>query len=199
MKKTILILLFILAGAGLMAQKVKISPGIKLGYTLSDLTPDYTDSTGNTTSYSLAGSYRIGAFAVIPAGKDMMVQATIFLSRKRTSYKHTLTSPPYGPPSGFLPFSYIELPLSLLYKKPSGEGFFYGGGGISPAFRIWRDYYYNTEKFDLGLNLVAGYQTQLGFSFQLDFTKGFIPVLEDFYTSDKQKFSTIGLTFGYTF
>jgi len=67
----------------------------------------------------------------------------------------------------------LELIPNILYKKASATGNIFIGGGPFVSFNL-DEYSEFIGKSDAGINLLAGYQLPIGFSFELNFNKGLI-------------------------
>lgn len=110
-----------------------------------------------------------------------------------------------------LTFSYLELPLNVLYKAPAGNGKFFAGVGPSLAYGLGgkakadgesEDIKFGGDEneddfkpFDFGGNIIAGYELSNGLSFSLNFNT----TLNNFsHDSDvKAKNTYFGLRIGY--
>ena len=173
--------------------------GVKLGFGMSTISPDYTETNGYTHEFKLTGGLRVGGYLQIMAGKKFIFQPEVLLVVKGASESPDYSNgSPY--PVNSYPFrtTYIEFPFNLLLRLPGSTGFFLLGGGPAPAFAINRYRYAGTPGFDMGLNLLAGYQWALGFSVNLNFTKGFSTVQQN-HGEPGLKNSSVGLSAGYTF
>jgi hypothetical protein len=99
--------------------------------------------------------------------------------------------------------TYIEMPLYLLFKPEGAKGSFFIGGGPAPSFFIGENIFYSGynyfNKFDLGLNVLAGYELPLGFSLNLQYTHGLLNVSKNESTLPIVKNRCFGLTAGYLF
>jgi hypothetical protein len=199
MNKPVFTLFFLLAGLTVAAQpKSNIALGLKLGFTLCSVSPDFTDMQGSRHEYVSGGGFRLGGSLTFNPDKRLFEQVEVLLSAKSFGDKTTFTN------GGLYPvynvnIYYLEIPLSLLYKLQAKKKFFYTGGGLVPAFRARSNYNRSASPMDLGLNAAFGFQNADDFSLQLSFTKGLIPIHEDYNAPGNQRFTTVGLTLGYTF
>lgn len=198
--KTILILLFsILPILGCCQEKENnIHFGLKAGFGLSTLNPgNYIDNAGYKHRYNRVGGVRGGIFLEIHTGKKMLFQPELLFAVKgtRETIEYYNGNPQSNDP---VRINYIEIPLNLLVKLVTKNGFFIAGGGPMPAFSSNKYSPYATS-FDIGVNFLAGYQLPMGFSFNLHFTKGFSNVLKEYYNSSNLKNNSFGLSLGYTF
>ncbi|MBL0271504.1 MAG: PorT family protein [Chitinophagaceae bacterium] len=199
--KSLLILLFFIHSLVACCQEKKssVSFGLKLGYGMTTLGPNYTESNGYKHQFILTSGARVGGYLQIMSGKKFIFQPELLLVVKGAHESPDFSNgPPY--PTYDYPFrtSYIEIPLNLLVKLPTPGGFFSLGGGPAPSFPIYRYIYSGTAGFEMGINFLTGYQWPLGFSVNLNFTKGLSNV-QQFPGAPGLKNSSIGLTAGYTF
>jgi hypothetical protein len=140
--------------------------GFKAGLAFSSSQIEYqanipTETSGTKTSLLL------GIFLNIPVNKSLFFQPAVFFLSKGIKNQ-------YGDNFGY---NYFEVPLNILYKSPAKNGMFFMGGGLSPAFKVSEYYNGNAlKKFDLGLNVLAGYQSPIGFSINLGYTYGLLNV-----------------------
>jgi hypothetical protein len=95
----------------------------------------------------------------------------------------------------------MELNLNLLKKFGTKERFLFLGGG--PSFSLNTDNYSSMNKTDAGINLLAGYQSPIGFSAELSFNKGFGKHSDnlEYYTPGQKSVSAscIAFSVGYIF
>lgn len=192
MRKSIVIALTLILSANVFAQEKekRIHIGVKMGYVSTKLTPSYTDNNGIKYTYTAVGGVTVGGFIQMTISNKILFQPEFLMVWKGT--KH----------SGYNNYdriTYLEFPINLLAKLPVKSSFIFIGGGPAPAFRITPDYgsYNGIAAFDLGVNFLAGIQFPLGFSMQMNFTKGLLGV----YKQNLQKLTNtaLGLSIGYTF
>ena len=180
--------------------KSSVNFGLKLGFAMSTLSPNYTEDNGYKHQFNMSGGIRAGGYLQISAGKKLLFQPELLLVVKGANESPD-NSNGYSYPANGYPFrtSYIEIPLNLLVKLPTQSGFFTLGGGPAPAFAFSRYIYSGTAGFDMGLNFLVGYQWPIGFSLNLNFTKGFSNVSPQAQGAPDLKNSSLGLSAGYTF
>lgn len=172
--------------------------GLKLGLGLSTFSPgSYTDNSGFKHSFSRTGGVRGGLFLQIDAGKKFLFQPELLMAAKGSGKKTDYNN---GNPLSNYPIrvNYIEIPLNLLVKLPAKSGFLILGGGPAPAFST-NKYTEYAVPFDMGVNLLLGYQLPIGFLIHLNFTKGFSNILEEVQGSPNLKNNSLGLSVGYAF
>ena len=198
--KSLFIVLFVSCSVVAFCQEKKSSLnfGLKAGISLSTFTPGhYTDNFGYSSSFSMTGGVRGGLFLQIAAGKNFLFQPEFLIVIKGSGEKTNYNN---GNPSSSYPtrVNYIEIPLNLLVKLPAKSGFFILGGGPAPAFST-NSYTEYAVPFDMGVNFLLGYQLPIGFSVNLNFTKGFTNITKEVPGAQALKNSSLGICIGYSF
>jgi hypothetical protein len=195
-----ILLAFLLSGPFLASgqeKKFTIRPGLKAGMALSSVGPGQTDNDGHSHSYRMTGGTRFGGFLHITVGKTVVIQPEVLMvvkgAREQTEYQN-------GNPSSDYPvhINYFEIPLNILIRLRSGQGFFLLGGGPAPSFST-NKYASFAAKFDMGLNLLMSYRWPIGFSIDLNYTKGLNQITPYYPPGLKLKNNSLGLSIGYTF
>ncbi len=142
----------------------KVKFGIKTGLAFSSTRQEYVND-GSPGPLQTKTSLLLEMYLNVAVNKSLVFQpAVVFLTKGAVNS--------YGYGEGI---NYFEIPLDILHKLPVKNGMFFLGGGLSPAFRV-SNYYSGDDikQFDLGLNVLATYQTPIGFSINLSYTYGLL-------------------------
>jgi hypothetical protein len=91
-------------------------------------------------------------------------------------------------------FTAVDLPLNLLYKMKAGNGHLLMGGGLVPG--ILTDDLLN--KFDAGVNVLAGYALANGLSATVAYQHGLLDVADDAPYYESLKNRHLSLVLGYS-
>jgi hypothetical protein len=99
--------------------------------------------------------------------------------------------------------NYIEIPLNLLYTAYGSRGStFYIGGGPAPSIILNENFYFGSDlipkQFDLGINLLVGYEVPIGFSLNFNYNHGLVN-FNSISNGPEIKNKYFGVTLGYTF
>ena len=179
------------------ANSDKIKFGIKAGVAIANAKVEYNTTTrpDNGKPKSKLGAMA-GVFARMAFGNNACFQPELLMVGKSMKennqgyfYRNDLT--------------YLELPLNILYKPSGSKGSFFIGGGPAPAFYIGENVFYSgyqsVKKFDVGINVLSGYELPIGFSINLNYTHGLLNISENKVDVPVIKNRSFGLTVGYTF
>ena len=173
----------------------KIRFGIKAGVAIASLKIEY-DPAVTAGDHKSKGGALAGIFLQMLLGKTASFQPELLVIGKGTKensqnyfYRTDLT--------------YLELPLNLLYKKSTAKGSFFIGGGPAPSFYIGESVFYSGyqgfKKFDVGVNILAGYELPIGFSINLHYTHGLLNITYDRTNVPVIKNRCAGISVGYIF
>jgi len=177
----------------------KLTYGLKVGLTMSNLSPDYTDvSSGTKTDFRYKRGFTFGARVLVDAGKHFLLMPELSLVGKG-SKKYVDYSSGYIPHSPALSTS-MEATINLLAKFYSKQTKFMFGGG--PSFAVAMDQYReDVGDTDAGINMLAAIQTPIGFSVELNFNKGFKKQTGNIFYGNSKALTTnlFGFCIGYTF
>jgi hypothetical protein len=190
--------------------------GIRAGVNFQNINgKTYDDKDLNN---KLKTGFNIGVNAEIPVAPDFYVQPGVLFSTKGAKDKNDDDIK--------VNLSYIEVPITFLYKPTLGTGKLLLGIGPYVAFAVggkftdsdnkehdikfkneivltqWASDYY-VKRLDVGGNLLAGYEFSNKFSFQLNAQLGMVkinPKIKDF-AADKTKYKNtgFGVSLGYRF
>lgn len=92
-------------------------------------------------------------------------------------------------------FTTFDLPLTLLLKKRMANGHFFVGGGLTPGLVIEGMF----DKFDLGANVVAGYEFPFRLNAAINYNHGLLNVANNSFDYTNLKNRYLGFTIGYSF
>jgi hypothetical protein len=96
--------------------------------------------------------------------------------------------------------NYLEVPLNVIYTtRLKGTGFQVGGGPVISYLLNSNFRNYALRRTDVGFNVVTGYQTAIGFAFNLSYTHGLGDLVKNETTLSSLKNRFLGLTVGYFF
>lgn len=171
--------------------------GIKAGVAIAKSKIEYnaTTSPGNGKAKSKLGAMG-GVFARMYLGHKALFQPELLMVGKGTKENNQYYS--YR-----TDLAYVELPLNILYKPADSKGSFFIGGGPAPAFYIGENVFYSGsqsfKKFDLGINILTGYELSIGFSINLNYTYGILNISRNTNDIPTVKNRSFGLTVGYVF
>jgi hypothetical protein len=185
MKQKITLGMLIFLSLNTYGQQVKVRGGVRAGLAFSNSKIDPRDNYPGTAGRTgLLG----GGFVNFYLPKNFLLQPAVLFVRKG------------GRNYDALSVGYLEIPITLLYKMGADKGGIFFGGGLSPAFRTSPEsygYYENFKKFDLGINVSAGYMFPIGFSVNLGYSLGILDVSADETFSMYNRY--FGLAAGYEF
>ena len=200
--KQLLFILFSFLTISIHGQEKKkpVAFGLKAGVLLANAGPDYADGNGTTIDYSSKFGIVVGGRLQYNAGKNFTLMPEITLVAKGanifTRFDNGTGYNEFPELSGFL-----ELTANLLFTSSSNTGKFMIGGGPSVATNL-DNYSSLLGNSDFGVNILAGYQLPIGFSFEINFNKGLInQEPKDAYNSypPNLKTSSLGFSIGYLF
>lgn len=173
----------------------KVKYGVKAGLAIAKSKVEYNPSITPYNKIVFKAGAMAGGYAQIKAGKNACFQPELLIVGKGMKEKYEAYSYRND-------VTYIELPLNILYKPVTSKGSFFIGGGPSPAYYIGENFFYSGQyfikKFDLGINLLAGYEMPIGFSINLHYTHGLTNIsrsAEVLLTKNR----CFGLSVGYIF
>ncbi len=198
--------LFIAVAATLFSTAIfaqsKTTFGIRAGVNFQNL--NGKDETGDKQDGKLKTGFNAGVNAEIPVGIDFYVQPGLLFSTKGAKAE-------VG--DGSINLSYLELPVSFIYKPELGTGRMvlgfgpyaaYAVGGKSKVGDVKTDIPFGDEpgewkRFDAGANLLAGYEFSNKLSFQLNAGLGLLDIRKRDTDDSKStlKNTGFGLSLGY--
>lgn len=218
MKSRILLLIvaLLMFGITVNSQTSGISFGLRGGFDMQNI--NGRDIDDDQLTMDLVPRFNAGLVVDIPLGTDMFFQPGLFFTTKgaKSDAFFGLGSVEYN-------LSYIELPLSLLYKPMLGNGRFFLGFGPYLSYGIMGKTEYTvgnltTEEnieftsersglfawkyfkpFDYGGNLFFGYELASGILLQLNTQLGMANIYPDPDSDIVFKNTGFGLSLGYNF
>lgn len=168
--------------------------GIKLGIAMANATIIQSSS----TPYSFSTLTKVGLLAGIDGdftvGKHLIFQPGAEIVFK--GYREKDMYSRYGYPMRFV---FLDLPLNILYKKPSVNGGFFAGGGPVIGFPINRYFIEAPLKTEFSINALLGYEIPIGFSLNLNYSYGISNASKDHQYISKISNHYLGISVGYTF
>lgn len=178
------ILLFGLAVNG----QVRI--GAKFGLTFPHIS--YTHPDGQNFSYSKV-SFLAGGFLSVPLAKQIELRpgAELTMGYGNVSYN-------FG--SFYNSFkddlTYLDIPIYLLFTPHTKNGKILAGAGPAMKNRLSSDPLNSYKSVDWAVNVMAGYEMPVGFSFNLNYQQSLTDINKDGTNSSRRYF---GITAGYLF
>ncbi|MEP7373697.1 MAG: porin family protein [Chitinophagaceae bacterium] len=174
----------------------KIRFGIKAGIAFANTKIEYNSTPpGNNKPQTKLGVMG-GVFARLDLGKKTCFQPELLLVGKGMQQNDQ-----YYPYRAGL--TYLEVPFNLLYKPTASKGSFFIGGGPAPAYYIGQNVFYsgynNVKKFDVGINILTGYELPVGLSINLNYTYGLLNISQNRTDVPVTKNRSFGLSVGYIF
>lgn len=221
MKKLLFLIIIMVAGSGVMAQKTQF--GVKMGVNLPTLQPRTGFSPGS--EYKTSAKFLLGIFTNVEVAESIILQPGLSFSVKGNKSVEQKNSISFGNPVPFtternLNIYYFELPINLLYNKEFEAGTVYLGGGPYAAYAIGgrirsvnkRNTYMKRgsaeqitfgseagqlKNSDFGINLTTGFRLKNGMDFGANYGYGLANISNDpgFKSQNRQ----IGFSLGYTF
>jgi hypothetical protein len=169
----------------------KLRFGIKAGMAVANMQSEYRSVPTYYSDRKLGGM--VGILIRTPLGRSLYFQPELLMVGKGYQEQQEFYD-------ARVDLTYIELPLNLLYKSKGG---FFIGGGPAPSFLIGENIFYfgnqNSKEFDFGINVLAGYETPLGFSINLNYTHGLLNLTSDTENVTILRNRSFGITVGYLF
>ena len=199
MKKHVVFIMAMLFSASVFCQdqpgeaEKKLRFGIKAGVAIAD---QQYENNQNSIDHGYKAGGMVGIFVRTPLNSNLYFQPELLMVGKGTKQAYQY----YESRSDF---TYIELPLNLLFKSSKSRSAFFIGGGPAPSVLIGENIFYygytSAQTFDLGINMLAGYELPIGFSVNLNYTHGLMNVAPDEENVPKIKNRSFGITIGYIF
>jgi len=214
-------LLFIFTCNSAIAQ-IGYGPELGLGMSTYKFAPSATPIDYTSASVNTIFSGKIGVIIDEPLNKHIYFQAGVFLSRKgaERSFSYYKNDSFHEAVHQTLDVNYIEVPLSVIFKTAKqGKGRFMFGLGATPSYIVggqnhlqdigkYNDSSINSNgtykisigntlhAFDIGVNVVAGYELPTGLFFRVYYTGG---VNDIGIRSEVDKNRMFGISAGYLF
>lgn len=187
--------------------------GLKGGVNFQNINGE--DPSGDKWENDLAVRFNAGVVANIPVAPEFYFQPGLLFTTKGAKFNNEFLG---IDANAELNTSYLELPLSFLYRPLLGSGHFllgfgpyvaYGLGGKLESGDTEMDIKFGDEesndilylkRMDYGANLFFGYELQNGLSVQLNTQLGLANILPDVADNDATfKNTGFGISLGYMF
>ena len=214
-KKSILLLTILLIfGISTIAQETEGTTfGLRAGVNFQNINGENND--GDKWKNDLAVRFNAGVVANIPVAPEFYFQPGLLYTTKGAKFADEVLGVNV---SSELNTSYLELPLSFLYKPLLGTGHLLLGFGPYVAYGLSGklksggddadikfgdpsdDEFFYMKRMDYGANLFFGYELPSGISAQLNTQLGLANFAPDVADSDATfKNTGFGISLGYTF
>jgi hypothetical protein len=175
--------------------------GIKTGLAISTFTAGYSQiEPGGFSSVQKGatpkGGLILGVYADLALTKALFLRPGAELVSKGAIQERTGQNGALNIYSFTTSFTAFDFPLNLVYKtRAAGQQRLLLGAGCVPG--IINDGI--LKRFDFGLNVLAGYEFPVGFSFNMNYNHGLIDVRREdsWYAPLKNRYG--GITIGYFF
>ena len=206
------------------AQDAGASFGLRAGFNMQNI--NGKDMDGDKLTMDLVPRFNAGIVGEIPVAPDFYFQPGLFFATKGAKSKDQFLGQNMSVEYNI---SYLELPLSFLYKPTLGAGKFFLGFGPYVSYGlggkakfdvagvkteddiVFDNEYLGLNPFDwkhfrhldYGGNLFFGYELNSGLSLQLNTQMGFAKINSEntLYPNNKSEFRNtgFGLSLGYNF
>ncbi|MFL5743875.1 MAG: outer membrane beta-barrel protein [Niastella sp.] len=177
--------------------------GIKAGIAVSNIS--VKSSSPAKTNYHSRILGTGGFFAHINLGKKFLLRPELVLTGKGAKARYvttyfnsntnTTTQSEYVDRTTF---TYIDIPVNLLYVIPLGEKKLLAGAGPVISLLLNKKANYGMETNDMGVNLLLLYEWPIGFSIGANYMQG-LKNISYSYSSNRTKNHYLGFTIGYWF
>jgi hypothetical protein len=184
-----------------MLSQAQIKLGIKAGESFSN--QRINASTGSMFAGDRFKGYHAGVIADINLGKNFYLQPQLLFSRKGATHFSSVDSL-----ATKVRFSYIELPVNIMYKADVAFGKVFVGTGASFSYAVGGNEQYggNTKKLysgpvknwkrgDISMNVTAGLELNNGLFVSANWQKGLIDIYKPVDASVKNK--SVSVSVGY--
>ena len=175
--------------------KYLLKVGLKAGFSFPNFNASYADSSITSDTRRIM-SYILGGIVNIPLSETFSIRTGLELVRKGAveitdSYNYT-----YRQRSSY---TFIDLPINLIYMNNNKGGLLAGGGVVigHTSGHGYSNIY--PSPFDVGVNVLAGYELPIGFSIMLNYSQGLKNVSNNKSYMTNLKNNYFGLTVGYMF
>lgn len=172
------------------AQKERPRVGIKAGAVISNLSVRAVDPIIETDKKISA---TVGVFVHIPVKGRFYIRPAVEYISKGAFTDHNVYT--YDKK---IQFSYLEIPVNLLHEFPHKKNKWFAGGGPVASFLLNKVVNRGIATYDVGVNVLAGYEWEIGVSLAVNFTQGLKNLVED-NNGGNIKNHFFGLTMGYWF
>jgi hypothetical protein len=198
MKTGIIIAAFITCFSIASVAQSSVSFGLRGGVNFQNL--NGKNASGDNLDNKLKVGFNVGATVDIPvAAPDYFVQTGLLFSTKGAKVEQAnLTNK--------VNLSYLEVPITFLYKPVVGEGRLLLGVGPYLGFAVAGDADYGDinfdndfKRFDAGGNLLFGYMFTPKISAQLNAQLGLVNIQQDPSGDETIKNTGFGVSLGYHF
>jgi hypothetical protein len=176
------------------AQAQKAHFGMKGGVVFSNISFKAAEPIAETDAKA-SGTF--GVFVHIPVkGRFSLRPSVEYVSKGAFATEYFLTYPNRRK----IQLSYLDIPVNLLYGIPHKRNKLIAGGGPVVSFLLTTKFSERGyDNYDLGVNVLAGYELAMGASLCLNFTQGLKNVLANKTNGGNIKNYCYGLTIGYWF
>ena len=199
--------LLAIALLSLLSTRAQFHFGIKAGVSVSNISERTTLT--NKTDYHSRVMGIGGFFAHINLGQKLLLRPESVLTGKGAKTKYTYyytynTTTTQYERTVRVTFSYVDIPINLLYaipfgqKNPLGQKKLLAGGGPVISFLLNKHANYGMGTNDLGANLLLLYEWPIGFSIGVNYMQGIKDITYN-YNSNTTKNHYTGFTIGYWF
>ena len=179
--------------------KAQFHVGIKAGVTVSNISDNSSNAINKDYRSRVLATG--GFFAHLNLGKKFVLRPELVLAGKGTKLKHTSTNPYNNTQYRYInkiTFTYLDIPVNLLYVIPIRGKKLLAGGGPAISFFLNNEDYYGTHTTDVGVNLLALYEWPIGFSLGVNYLQG-LKNISYTYDNITTKNHYVGFTIGYWF
>ena len=159
--------------------------GIKAGLAFANATIKQADPNAYNPDYPTRTGPLAGIYLDIFSGQKIILRPGAEVVIK-------------GPGEG-INFTFVDFPLNILYKIKYATGHFVAGGGPSIGVPINDSYSSYPLKTEFGVNGLIGYQLEIGFSLNLNYTYGLSNANKSNQFISKISNRYLGITVGYSF
>jgi hypothetical protein len=176
-----------------------VALGLRAGVNFQNL--NGKNATGGNLDNKLKVGFNAGVTADIPvAAPDYFVQTGLLFTTKGAKIEPTVG------PANKVNLSYLEIPITFLYKPVLGEGRLLLGVGPYLGFGVGGsadygdiDFKNDLKRFDAGGNLLFGYQFTPNISAQLNAQLGLLNIQKHTTGDETIKNTGFGVSLGYHF